>query len=324
MDVVLVTGGAGFIGSHLCDRLLADGKTIIGVDNFDDQYDPALKRHNIEHALTSPRFQLEERSITERDALADVFSRYPITQVVHLAARTGAVPSIAETMLYERVNVQSMVYLLELCRLHRVEQFIFGSSWSVYGAQTRRPFREDHAISSRPTSPYAATKRAGELQCYTYHQMYGLPVTCLRFFSVYGPRQRPDLAVHMFTRALYEGREIPIYGASNAARDYVYVTDIVQAIVAALDRQSPRGYEIVNLGSSTPITVSELIGALEWTTGRTARIRHDPERPGDVRFACADTTKAHNLLNWLPDVTFGDGIRRFVQWFEASRCSARK
>ncbi|HEY7340448.1 MAG TPA: NAD-dependent epimerase/dehydratase family protein [Ktedonobacterales bacterium] len=319
MGVVLVTGGAGFIGSHLCDRLSADGKNVIGVDTFDDQYDPARKRQNIKHALTSPRFHLEECSITDRGALAELFSRYPIAQVVHLAARTEAVSSLAEPMHYEQVNVQSMVYLLELCRLHGVERFIFGSSWAVYGAQGRYPFREDHTVL-HPSSPFAATKRAGELQCLTYHQMYGLPVTCLRFFSVYGPRQRSNLAVHTFTRALYDGREIPIYGTSNAARDYVYIDDVVHAIVAALDRQPPLGYEIVNIGSSTPVTVSELIGALAWTTGRKARIRREPERLGDIRFACADVTKANTLLNWHPDITLGDGIRRFVQWFEASRC----
>lgn len=295
MDVVLVTGGAGFIGSHLCDRLLADEKTVSCVDTFDDQYDPALKWQNLEHALNSLGFHLEECSVTNRDALADLFNRYPITHVVHLAARTGAASSIAERMLYEHVNFQSTVHLLELRRLHGAKRFIFGSSWSVYGAQDRHPFREDHTVI-HPNSPYAATKRAGELRCLTYHQMYGLSVTCLRFFSV--------------------------YGNINAARDYVHMSDIVHAIVAALDRQPPLGYEIVNLGSSTPITVIELINALEWTTGRNARIRREAERPGDVHFANADVTKAHRLLDWQPDITFGDGIRQFVQRFEALHGSA--
>jgi UDP-glucuronate 4-epimerase len=319
---VLVTGGAGFIGSHVCDRFLAQGHTVICVDDFNDFYDPALKWQNIRQAQASPRFHLHQISITDTPAMADVFAQHSISQVVHLAARAGVRPSIGAPGLYEQVNVQATLHLLDLCREHSVERFIFGSSSSVYGAQARHPFREDDP-ADRPISPYAATKRAGELLAYTYHHLYGLPVVCLRFFTVYGPRQRPDLAIHKFTRAIYDGQEITLYGKGDTARDYTFVGDAVNAILAALMRQPALGYEILNVGCSTPITLRELVAALERTTERKARIRHEPMPPGDVPFTYADTTKALGLLNWRPVIPFGDGIRQFVDWFEMMRSTPR-
>jgi UDP-glucuronate 4-epimerase len=315
---VLVTGGAGFIGSHVCDRFLAQGHTVICVDDFNDFYDPALKWQNIRQAQASPRFHLHQISITDTPAMADVFAQHSITQVVHLAARAGVRPSIGAPGLYEQVNVQATLHLLDLCREHSVERFIFGSSSSVYGAQARHPFREDDP-ADRPISPYAATKRAGELLAYTYHHLYGLPVVCLRFFTVYGPRQRPDLAIHKFTRAIYDGQEITLYGKGDTARDYTFVDDIVGGIVAALECQPAPGFEIINLGNSTPITLRDLIAVLERTSRREARIRHDKEQPGDVPFTCADITKARTTLNWRPTTPLEEGVQRFVDWFEMSR-----
>ncbi len=315
---VLVTGGAGFIGSHLCDRFLAQGHTVVCVDDFNDFYDPARKWQNIRQAQTSPQFHLHQVSITDAPALAEVFAQHSITQVVHLAGRAGVRPSIGAPVLYEQVNVQATIHLLELCRTHTVERFIFGSSSSVYGAQAHHPFRED-APADRPISPYAATKRAGELLAYTYHHLYGLPVVCLRFFTVYGPRQRPDLAIHKFIRAIYNGDELSLYGDGLSARDYTYVDDIVGGIVAALECQPAPGFEIINLGNSTPITLRDLITVLEWTSGREARIRHVEEQPGDAPFTCADISKARTMLNWRPTTPLEQDVKRFIDWFEMTR-----
>lgn len=315
---VLVTGGAGFIGSHVGDRFLAQGQTVVCVDDLNDFYDPAFKWQNIRQAQASPRFHLHRISITDTSAMADVFAQHSITQVIHLAARAGVRPSIGAPLLYEQVNIQATLQLLELCRVHSVERFIFGSSSSVYGAHARHPFREDDP-ADRPISPYAATKRAGELLAYTYHHLYGLPVVCLRFFTVYGPRQRPDLAIHKFTRAIYDGQEITLYGKGDSARDYTYVDDIIGGIAAALECQPAPGFEVINLGNSTPIALRDLIAVLERASGREARVKHVAEQPGDAPFTCADITKARTTLNWRPTTPLDEGVQRFVDWFEMTR-----
>ena len=315
---VLVTGGAGFIGSHLVERLLNAGLDVVCVDDLNDFYDPQIKRHNIELALHHPRFHLETISITDREGMETVFARYPITQVAHLAGRAGVRPSLQEPELYGEVNIQGTLHLLELCRQHGVERLIFGSSSSVYGATSHSPFREEEA-ADYPISPYAASKRAGELLCYTYHHLYRLPVVCLRFFTVFGPRQRPDLAIHKFTRALYEGREIALFGDGTSSRDYTFVDDVVDAIVRTLTHEPALGYEIFNLGASTPVRLLDMVKLLEHETGRKAAIRFESEQMGDVPFTYADTTKALHVLGWRATTPFEVGVHRFVEWYKRSR-----
>jgi UDP-glucuronate 4-epimerase len=315
---VLVTGGGGFIGSSVAEQLIRMGREVVCVDDFNDYYNPQVKWRNISALIPDPRFHVEVVSITDAAALGAIFARYSIHEVIHLAARAGVRPSLRQPVLYEQVNVQGTLHLLELSRQYGIRRFLFGSSSSVYGMSARVPFREDDP-ADRPISPYAATKRAGELLCHTYHHLYGLPVVCLRLFTVYGPRQRPDLAIHRFTRALYEGREITMFGDGSSARDYTYITDIVAAIIAALDIEPPPGYEIINLGSSTPIMLRDLIHLLERVLGRQARIRREPAQPGDVPLTYAGIEKAETLLGWHPRVSIEEGIENFVAWFLEER-----
>ena len=240
-----MTGGAGFIGSHLVDRLLERGEQVVCVDDFNDFYDPQIKRLNIREHLASPAYRLVETDIRNEAAMSAIFQSYAIDKIIHLAARAGVRPSLADPLLYEDVNVRGSMILLELAKKHGVKQFVFASSSSVYGAQTRVPFSEEDRID-RTVSPYAATKYAGELMCHTYHHLYGIPVTCLRFFTAYGPRQRPEMAIHKFAQLIYDGKPIPFFGDGTTARDYTYVDDIVQGVIAAIDH--PFGFEVFNLG----------------------------------------------------------------------------
>jgi UDP-glucuronate 4-epimerase len=310
---VLVTGGAGFIGSHLSERLVALGYEVVCVDDFNDYYDPQLKRQNLRQVSNSPRFHLEALDIVDTHSLATVFSRYPIESVIHIAARAGVRPSLLDPLLYERVNVQGTMGLLELSRQHRVGRFLFASSSSVYGAASEVPFREDDP-AARPISPYAATKRSGELICYTYHHLYALPITCLRLFTVYGPRQRPDLAINSFMRSVLDGRKITLYGDGTSARDYTYVGDVVEAFVAAQTRDVPLEYEILNIGNSSPITLVRLIDLIEQATGRQAQVRYAPMQPGDVPRTYASIENAERLLGWRPRTPIEEGLRRFAEW----------
>lgn len=311
---VLVTGAAGFVGSHLTERLIAMGREVVGVDDFNDYYDPAIKRRNLQAVATKPAFHLEPVDFTDEAALESVFARHPIERVVHLGARAGVRPSLLDPLLYERVNVRGTTHLLEECRQHGVERLIFASSSSVYGAHAEVPFREDDP-ADRPISPYAATKRAAELICHTYHHLYGLPVTCLRLFTVYGPRQRPDLAINRFTRAIHAGAPITMYGDGHSARDYTFVSDIVDGFVAALDAEPALGYEIINLGNSSPVPLTALIEHIEHALGREAVIHHEPDQPGDVPRTYASIEKAERVLGWRPRVPIEEGIRRYVAWF---------
>src|SRR5262245_27609207 len=275
----LVTGGAGFIGSHLVDRLLARGEEVICLDDFNDFYDPSLKWANVAPHRNCDLYRIVEGDVRNEPLLVELFHRYPIRKIVYLAARAGVRPSLDQPLLYEDVNIRATLGLLELAKKHRVEQFIFASSSSVYGGNTKVPFHEDDPIR-RTVSPNAATKYAGELMCYTYHHLYGIPTTCLRFFTVYGPRQRPEMAIHKFTQAIYERKPIPFFGQGDTSRDYTYIDDIIQGVVAAIDRPYP--FEVFNLGESFCVKLSELVALLEQVSGRKAEIQKMEAQPGDV------------------------------------------
>ncbi len=310
---VLVTGGAGFIGSHLCEYLLGRGDHVTALDSFNDYYDPRIKESNIRNCLASDRFELVRGDILDSSLLRHLFESQPFDAVVHLAARAGVRPSIAQPMLYERVNVQGTVNLLEMCRMRGGPKFIFGSSSSVYGKNTSVPFREDDPVD-HPISPYAATKKAGELVCYTYHHLYGIPVTCLRFFTVYGPRQRPDMAIHKFARLIEQGERIPLFGDGTTRRDYTFISDIIDGVVRALDRCS--AYEIYNLGESQTVELNELVRLLEKHLGKRADVEYLPMQPGDVPITYADIAKARRQLGYEPRYPFEAGIEEFVRWFK--------
>ncbi len=315
-DRVLVTGGAGFIGSHLVEALLDEGREVVAFDNFDEFYDPRIKRLNIARASKNPRFTLVEGDIRNERQLDECCASYRPGVIVHLAARAGVRPSVAQPALYQEVNCTGTVNLLESARKHEVGRVVFGSSSSVYGTNSRVPFRED-ARADGPISPYAATKRAGELLCHTYHHLYGLKITCLRFFTVYGPRQRPDLAIHKFTRLIADDQEVPVYGDGSARRDFTYIDDIVQGVIRAVE--TPFDFEVFNLGESNTISVSELISLLEKALDRKARVTFCSPQAGDVPITYADISKARDALGYDPTTPIEEGIPRFVEWYRASR-----
>ena len=313
---ILVTGGAGFIGSHLCGKLLDQGRELLVLDNFNDFYDPAIKRRNVEPLLARAGFSLVEGDIRDPEAVKDVFSSFRPQSVVHLAAMAGVKPSIEKPLLYCDVNLAGTMVLLEAVRKSQVGHFVFGSSSSVYGASDKLPFSEEDDLS-RPVSPYAATKLAGEQLCYTYHHLNGFPVTCLRFFTVYGPRQRPEMAIHMFARRIRDGNPITVFGDGRSRRDYTFVEDIIDGVVRSLD--SPMGYEIFNLGESRTVSLSELITLLEENLGQKALIERLPDQPGDVPATYADVTKARRRLGYDPQVPIEEGVRRFIQWLNSEK-----
>jgi len=307
---VLVTGAAGFIGSHLCERLLSDGCTVIGVDNFDDFYDPQIKRQNISKCLENEEFQLIEADIRDVTAM-DGAIRDSVDIIIHLAAKAGVRPSIAQPLLYADVNVNGTVALLEAAKKHKVDKFIFGSSSSVYGNNKKIPFSEDDNVDF-PISPYAATKKAGELICHTYHHLYGISFTCLRFFTVYGPRQRPDLAIHKFAQLIEEGKSIPIYGDGSMMRDFTYIDDIIDGTVAAMEKCA--GFNIYNLGESRPITVNDLVTEIEKALGKKAVKEYQSLQPGDVKCTYADVTRASKELAYNPSTDIQTGLANFTTW----------
>ncbi|HEY0172313.1 MAG TPA: GDP-mannose 4,6-dehydratase [Pyrinomonadaceae bacterium] len=314
MRNVLVTGGAGFIGSHLVARLLAEGGWRVHVvDDFNDFYDPRLKRRNVGPHLGREEFRLHEADIRDRAALERVFEGAGFDTVVHLAARAGVRPSLAEPVLYAETNINGTLNLLELARAHGTRQFVFGSSSSVYGENEKVPFAEDDPVA-RPISPYAATKAAGELLCHTYSHLFGVRCVCLRFFTVYGARQRPDLAIHKFARLISDGKPIPVFGDGTTRRDYTFVDDIIAGVRAAMDYEAS-AYEVFNLGESRTVSLSELVTLLEKELGRKALIDRQPAQPGDVPQTFADVTKARRLLGYDPRTPIEEGVRRFVEWF---------
>ncbi|MCJ7545228.1 MAG: GDP-mannose 4,6-dehydratase [Deltaproteobacteria bacterium] len=315
MKRILVTGGAGFIGSHLCQRLLQEGYQVVCLDNFDTYYDPAIKRKNLEEIRASrgaQGFELVEGDIRDKGLLDDLFRRSSFDLIIHLAARAGVRPSIQQPLLYEEVNVAGTLNLLEACREFGVRDFIFGSSSSVYGKNRKVPFVEEDMLEAM-ISPYAVTKRIGELFCYTYHHLYGLNISCLRFFTVYGPRQRPEMAIHKFARLIEQGEKIPLFGDGTSRRDYTYIDDIIGGIMGAV--RNLRGYDIFNLGESQTVPLRDLISLLEQALGKKAVVEELPEQPGDVPITYAEITKARRLLGYDPKVDIAEGVGRFVQWF---------
>jgi UDP-glucuronate 4-epimerase len=306
----LITGAAGFIGSHLCERLLANDWVVVGVDNFDDYYNPQIKRRNISNYLKNENFLLVEADIRDSDAMNKVIGR-DIQIIIHLAAMAGVRSSIAQPLLYADVNVNGTMVLLELAKKHGIDKFIFGSSSSVYGNNKKVPFSEDDNVDF-PISPYAATKKAGELICHTYHHLYGMSVTCLRFFTVYGPRQRPDLAIHKFAKLIEQDKPIPVYGDGTMMRDFTYIDDIINGIVAAMARCD--GFNIYNLGESEPITVNDLIAEIEKALGKKAIREYLPPQPGDVERTYADITRAAEELAYKPSTSIKAGLKQFVAW----------
>ena len=308
---VLVTGGAGFIGSHLVASLLRSGREVVVLDDFDDFYPPALKRKNVA-VLAAPGLRVVEGDIRDASLVDRLFAECRFGSVIHLAARAGVRPSIAQAALYTSVNLDGTTCLLEAARRHGVERFVFGSSSSVYGNNPKVPFAEDDPVD-RPVSPYAATKKAGELLCYTHHHLYGLHVACLRFFTVYGPRQRPEMAIHKFTRILAGGGEVEQYGDGTSARDYTYVSDIVEGILRAWERC--RGFRVFNLGGSRTVTLAELLRKIAERLGVPPRVRILPAQPGDVERTWADVSRARDELGWEPGVDLDSGLDLFVDWF---------
>lgn len=313
---ILVTGAAGFIGSHLTERLLALGHQVIGVDNFDPFYPAALKRQNLAAALAHPAFQLIEGDCAEE---ADVERAFEggIDAVVHLAARAGVRPSIQDPLGYTRANIVATQVLLEAARKHAVTRFIFGSSSSVYGNNEKVPFSETDSVD-HPISPYAATKRACELICHTYHHLFGMTVLSLRFFTVYGPRQRPDLAIRKFATLMSRGEAVPFYGDGSSERDYTWIDDIMQGVLAAIERSRGRApeFEIINLGESHTTSLSRLVELIAHSLGVQPRLQRLPMQPGDVDRTFADVTKARRLLGYQPGTPVEEGIPRFIEWFK--------
>jgi UDP-glucuronate 4-epimerase len=323
---ILLTGGAGFIGSHLAEALLRNHARLSIVDNLDEFYSPRWKKANLELIRKIGPFDFFNQDICAMDRLRETVASLRPDVIIHLAARAGVRPSIEQPQLYEKVNVAGTVNLLELCREFQISRLIFGSSSSVYGAGSPAPFSEKQS-GLRPISPYAATKLAGELFCYTYAHLYKLPVMALRFFTVYGPRQRPDLAIHKFVARMEAGKPLPIFGDGETGRDYTYVDDIVTGVLGALnyDFSSTEGapFEICNLGNSQPVKLSELVRMLESATGKKAIVERKATQQGDVPLTWADISKAGNLLGYRPKISLEEGLKKFVAWYRATDPSLR-
>jgi UDP-glucuronate 4-epimerase len=310
---VLVTGGAGFIGSHLVEKLLAGGHDVAVLDDFNDFYDPQIKHDNL--AAVAKDIRIHHVDLRDSAAVRNLFDREKFDAIAHLAARAGVRPSILEPHLYYDTNVDGTLHLLDGARLTGVERFIFASSSSVYGARKTVPFSEDDPLN-QTLSPYAATKIAGEFLCSTFSHLYQIRVVALRYFTVYGPRQRPDLAIHQFTRKIYAGQPIDQFGDGTTRRDYTYINDVIQGTMAALHYDGPM-FDVFNLGESDTIQLKDLITAIESALGKKAKINRLPEQPGDMPLTCADISKAKKLLGYKPTTRLADGLPRFVEWFLA-------
>ena len=318
---ILVTGGAGFIGSHLVDSLISEGSwDITVVDDLNDFYSPDIKRANLRSALGADRLQFVETDIRDAASLRSIFDRTEFDCIVHLAARAGVRPSLDEPKLYADTNINGTLNLLELARQYSVKQFVFGSSSSVYGINAKVPFAEEDRIH-QPISPYAATKAAGELLCHTYSHLYDIRTVCLRFFTVYGARQRPDLAIHKFTKLITDGRPIQLFGDGTTRRDYTYIEDIIQGVRASIDYDRSV-HEVFNLGESETTELARLIELLEESLGMKAIVDRQPMQPGDVPVTYADISKARRMLGYNPTTKIEDGIPKFVDWYRSSIKSA--
>ena len=313
MTKILLTGGAGFIGSHLAERLVEQGHRLFLVDDLNDFYSPETKRRNLENIKIKASFEFVQTDICDQAAVKKVFEQYRPEVIIHLAARAGVRPSLEQPFLYERVNVLGTLVLLELARLYGVRRLVFASSSSIYGITSKTPFSEDES-NPNPISPYGVTKLAGEKLCYAYSHLHQLSTVCLRFFTVYGPRQRPDLAIHKFAKLIEQGKEISVFGDGSSFRDYTYIDDIVDGILATLELQTP--FEIFNLGNSNPVSLTEMIRLLERHLGKKAQLQFKESQPGDMPFTFANLSKAKQQLGYSPKVPFETGLSRFVAWFQ--------
>lgn len=316
MSRILVTGGAGFIGSHVAEALLAAGHELTVIDDLNDFYAPELKRENLAEISETGPFRFDQCDICDQERVFRIFEETKPEVVTHLAARAGVRPSLEQPLLYAKVNVNGTMVLLEASRKFGVRKFIFASSSSVYGIANQVPFSELDT-TALPISPYAATKIAGEKVCYTYSHLYGIQVVCLRFFTVYGPRQRPDLAIRKFTEKIDRDEPIPVFGDGTSGRDYTYIDDIVQGVTAAVHLDC--SYDVINLGNAHPISLDTLIPTIEDCLGKKARVRRLPPQPGDVPITFADISKAEKILGYSPRTSFTDGIRRFVSWYQLQK-----
>ena len=308
---ILITGGAGFIGSTLADRLIKENKIIV-IDNFNDYYDPKIKEQNVAVNKNNPNYKLYRGDICDESLIKKIFDENKIDCVVHIAARAGVRPSLENPLEYVRTNIYGTTNILEQMRLHGVKKLVFASSSSVYGNCTAEKFSEDLKVTE-PISPYAATKSACEQIIYTYSKLYEIQSVCLRFFTVYGPKQRPDLAIRKFTELIEQGKPIPVFGDGTTKRDYTFIEDIIDGICAAI-KYDKTPYEIINLGGGSPVTLSEMISTIEEVLGKTAIIDRQPMQPGDVNKTVSDITKARNLLGYNPKTSFKEGIKEFVDW----------
>ena len=317
MKTYLITGAAGFIGSHLSEALLARGDRVVGFDNLNDYYDPRIKRRNLDDVGAAyPEFSCETGDLRDKAAVDALFDKHTFDGVVHLAAMAGVRPSIQDPVLYSEVNLTGTTHLLEAMRAKGCRRLQFGSSSSVYGGCKETPFSESF-IADRPVSPYAATKRAGEVICHSYHHLFDMEIACLRFFTVYGPRQRPEMAIHRFTRLIDEGKPIPFFGDGSSRRDYTFVGDIVNGVVRSLDRST--GFEIYNLGGSHTVSLRELVDLIEERVGKKAILDQRPDQPGDVPITYADVSKAERDLGYRPGVRIEEGLDRFMRWYRETQ-----
>jgi UDP-glucuronate 4-epimerase len=313
MEKIIVTGGAGFIGSHVCDMLLKKDKKVICIDNFNDYYPPERKRKNVEPNLKNKNYFLEEADIRDFEKMKALFDKYMPDKIIHLAARAGVRPSLENPFIYEETNVKGTLNLLELSRRSKIKNFVFASSSSVYGSNTKIPFSEDDKTDT-PISPYAATKKAGEVLCHAYSHLYALNCSCLRFFTVYGERGRPDMAPYIFTKNVLEGTPLTMYGDGSSKRDYSYVIDVATGIISALEKNYR--YEIFNLGNSHTVELKELIAIVEKETGKKAKIIRKDMPKGDVPLTYADLTKSKKMLGYNPKTDIYKGMACFVDWYK--------
>lgn len=311
----IVTGGAGFIGSHVCEALLERGDYVICIDNFNDYYNPNIKRRNIKNFLKNSSFKLFRSDITNFFSMENIFKKEKPDKIIHLAARAGVRPSIQNPLLYTRVNVDGTVNLLELSRQYKIKNFIFASSSSVYGEREKIPFNEEDVLN--PISPYAATKVADEVLCRAYSNIYEIPITCLRFFTVYGPRGRPDMAPYKFMNSMINNKTIEMYGDGSSARDYTYIADITKGVIAAVDNNL--SYGIINLGNSHPVKLKDFISIMENIVGKKAKIKKMPRQQGDVSRTYADISKARKLLGWEPNISLEEGLKKTYQYMLKQR-----
>ncbi|MBN2421709.1 SDR family NAD(P)-dependent oxidoreductase [Candidatus Woesearchaeota archaeon] len=312
MEKILVTGAAGFIGSHVCEKLLEKNYFVLAVDNFNDYYNPKIKEKNIRAFLNNGNFKLFRADILDYDNLKKIFKKNSPDKIIHLAARAGVRASLENPRLYFEVNVNGTLNLLELANEFKIRNFIFGSSSSVYGKNKKIPFSEEDRTDSQ-VSPYASSKKAGELLCRTYSSLYNLNITCLRFFTVYGPRGRPDMAPYKFVDLIDNNKPVERFGDGSSKRDYTYIADIVNGILSAMEKENK--FEIINLGNSNPIKLTEFISVIEKILNKKAKIIQKPMPMGDVPLTYADVSKAKKILNYKPEIKIEEGMKRFVEWY---------